>query len=64
MLAKALEVPLIDTIALLTDDREGYVPPLALELTAQGVGALTTPIEGALFTKDIVNAYIAAILKL
>jgi hypothetical protein len=54
----------MDTITLLADDREGYVPPLALELVAQGAGAPAVPIEGALFTKGIVNAYIVAILEL
>jgi hypothetical protein len=34
MLAKALEVPLIDTVALLADNHEGYMPPLALNLAA------------------------------
>jgi hypothetical protein len=57
-------VPLIDTITLLVDDHKGYIPPPALELTAQGAGAPATPIEGALFTKGIVNAYIIAILEL
>jgi hypothetical protein len=55
-LAKALEVPLTDAVALLADDREGYVPPPALELAA--------PAEGALFTKSTVNAYVAAVLEL
>jgi hypothetical protein len=34
MLAKALEVPLTDTVVLLADNREGYVPLPALELAA------------------------------
>jgi hypothetical protein len=59
-----LEVPLTDTVALLADDREGYVPPPALELAAQGAGAPAVPIEGALFTKGTVDAYIAAVLEL
>jgi hypothetical protein len=63
-LTKALEVPLTDAVALLTDNHEGYVPPPALELVAQGAGAPATPIEGALFTKGIVNTYITAVLKL
>jgi hypothetical protein len=29
-----LEVPLTDAVALLADDREGYVPPPALNLAA------------------------------
>jgi hypothetical protein len=40
------------------------MPPPTLELAAQGIGAPAAPIEGALFTKGIVNTYIAAILKL
>jgi hypothetical protein len=40
------------------------VPPPALELAAQGAGAPAIPIEGALFTKGTVDAYIAAILEL
>jgi hypothetical protein len=57
-------VPLIDAVALLTDDHEGYVPLPALKLIAQGVGAPAIPVKGALFTKGIVNAYIIAILEL
>jgi hypothetical protein len=63
-LAKALEVPLMDAITLLVDDREGYMPLLALELAAQGARAPAMLIEGALFTKGTVNAYIAAVLEL
>ena len=63
-LAKALEVPLTDAVALLADDREGYVPPPALELAAQGAGAPAAPVEGALFTKGTVDAYVAAVLEL
>jgi hypothetical protein len=57
-------VPLTDAVALLADNREGYVPPPALELAAQGAGAPAVPVEGALFTKGTVNAYITAVLKL
>jgi hypothetical protein len=57
-------VPLIDTITLLADDYEGYMPLPALELTAQGAGAPAVPVEGALFTKGIVDAYITAVLEL
>jgi hypothetical protein len=63
-LAKALEVPLTDAVALLADDREGYMPPPALELAAQGAGAPAAPAKGALFTKSTVDAYIAAVLEL
>ena len=57
-------MPLTDTVVLLADDCEGYVPPPALELAAQGVRAPAIPVEGALFTKGTVNAYIAAVLEL
>ena len=57
-------MPLIDAVVLLIDDYKGYVPPLALELVAQGVGAPAIPVEGALFTKGIIDAYVAAILEL
>ena len=57
-------MPLTDAVALLADDREGYVPPLALELAAQGVGAPAVPVKGALFTKGTVDAYVAAVLEL
>jgi len=57
-------VPLTDAVALLADDREGYMPPPALELAAQGAGVPAIPIEGALFTKGIVNTYVVAILEL
>jgi hypothetical protein len=63
-LAKALEVPLTDAVALLADDCEGYVPPPALELAMQAAGAPATPVEGALFTKSTVDAYVTAILEL
>jgi hypothetical protein len=57
-------VPLIDTIALLADDYKGYILLPALELTAQGVGAPTIPVEGALFTKGTINTYIIAVFEL
>jgi hypothetical protein len=63
-LAKALEVPLTDAVALLADDREGYVPLPALELATQAAGAPAAPVEGALFTKSTVDAYVAAVLEL
>ena len=57
-LAETLEVPVANIIELLTDDREGYVPPAAL---SQAVG--TAP-EGTLYTKGTVDAYIAAVIEL
>ena len=57
-------MPLTDAVALLADDREGYVPPPALELAAQAAGAPAAPAEGALFTKSTVDAYVAAVLEL
>jgi hypothetical protein len=59
-----LEVPLTDAVVLLADNREGYMPPPALELAAQGAGAPAVPAKEALFTKSIINAYITAILEL
>lgn len=53
-------MPLTDAVALLADDREGYVPPPALVEAA----APAEPIEGALFTKSTVDAYVAAVLEL
>jgi hypothetical protein len=54
----------MDAITLLVNDREGYMPPLALELTAQGARAPATLVKGALFIKGIVDAYIMAVLEL
>ncbi len=53
-------MPLTDAVALLADDREGYVPPPALVEAA----APAEPTEGALFTKSTVDAYVAAVLEL
>ena len=60
-LAKVLEVPLTDAVALLADDREGYVPPAAL---ARAAGAPAASDEGSLLTKSTVDAYIAAVIEL
>ena len=57
-------MPLTAAVALLADDREGYVPPPALEGAAQAVGASPASVEGALFTKSTIDAYVAAVLEL
>ena len=57
-LAETLEVPVTNVIELLADDREGYMPPAAL---SQAVG---TALEGTLYTKGTVDAYIAAVIEL
>jgi hypothetical protein len=66
-LAEALKVPLTDAVALLVDDREGYVPPPVPELVAEAAAAAAASAEdaeGALFTRSTVDAYVAAILEL
>jgi hypothetical protein len=57
-LAETLEVPLIEVAELLADDREDYVPPAAL------IPAVEASLEGSLYTKSTVDAYIAAIIEL
>jgi hypothetical protein len=57
-LAETLEVPVTNVIELLTDDREGYVPLVAL---SQAVGIAP---EGTLYTKGTIDAYIAAVIEL
>ena len=59
--AEALEVPLAEAAELLTDDREGYVPPTALAPTTEALAAAD---EGSLLTKGTVEAYIAAVIEL
>jgi hypothetical protein len=56
-LAETLELPLTEVAELLADDREDYVPPAAL---APAVDVK----EGSLFTKNTVDAYIAAVIEL
>jgi hypothetical protein len=60
-LAETLEVPLTEATELLADNREDYVPPLAL---APAVEATMAPPEGSLLTKSTVDAYVAAVIKL
>ena len=57
-LADTLEVPLAEAAELLTDDREGYVPPVAL------APATEAPTEGSLLTRSTVDAYVAAVMEL
>lgn len=60
-LAEALEVPLAEVAELLADDREGYVPPVALDAPTAAPSAGD---EGALLTKSTVDAYVAAVMEL
>lgn len=53
-------MPLAKVAELLTDDREGYVPPVAL---TQAAGAPAASGKGLLLTKSTV-VYIAAVIKL
>jgi hypothetical protein len=62
-LAKTLEVPLADVAELLMDDREGYMPPLALA-PAEGEGEGEEEDQGSLLAKGTVDAYVAAVLEL
>ena len=57
-LAETLEVPVTNVIELLTDDHEGYVPLVALSQ------AVRIALEGTLYTKGTINAYITAIIEL
>ncbi|KAL9562727.1 hypothetical protein ACKAV7_013291 [Fusarium commune] len=57
-LAEALEVLLAEAAELLADDREGYVPPMAL---APAAADLT---EGSLLIRGTIDAYIAAVIEL
>jgi hypothetical protein len=60
-LTETLEVPLAEVAELLVDDCKGYMPPAAL---TRVVGALVALGEGLLLIKSIVDAYIAAMIKL
>ncbi len=60
-LAETLEVPLIEVAELLTDDREDYVVPTALASTVKEKEEETV---GSIFTKNTVDAYIAAVIEL
>jgi hypothetical protein len=53
-----LEVLLAEVTELLADDHKGYVPPVAL------APAIEAALEGSLFTKSTINAYITAVIKL
>ena len=57
-----MEVPLAEAAALLTDDREGYVPPAALAPAADAEAEV--PAEGSLLTRSTVDAYVAAVMEL
>lgn len=65
-LAAALEVPLAEVASLLADDREGYVPPVALApaLEQEQEQEPDPETEGSLYTKSTVDAYVAAVIEL
>ena len=59
-LAVTLAVPVTEAAQILADDRESYILPLTIA-TATGTGDAK---EGTLFTKNTVDAYIAAVMEL
>lgn len=63
-LAEALAVLLADAVELLSDDREGYVPPAALAPPEEPPAAEAAEPEGTLLTRGTVDAYIAAVIEL
>ena len=58
-LATTMGVPTAEAVQMLSDDREGYIPPPGIIATAAGGQG-----EGDLFTKGTVDAYIAAVIEL
>jgi hypothetical protein len=63
-LAETLEVPLAEATELLANDREGYVPPIALAPAIEAPPTASNSNEGSLLTKSTVDAYIAAVIEL
>ena len=64
-LAETLDVTLAEAAELLADDREGYIPPVALapateEATEEAIAAA----KGLLLVRATVDVYIAAIIEL
>ncbi|KAK3906347.1 hypothetical protein C8A05DRAFT_29789 [Staphylotrichum tortipilum] len=58
-LATTMGVPMAEAVQMLSNDREGYVPPPGIaDAAASGQE------EGDLFTKGTVDAYIAAVIEL
>jgi hypothetical protein len=64
VLAEALEVPLSEIAELLADDREGYVPPVALLPAGGGSAEAQEAVEGALLSRSTIDAYVAAVIEL
>lgn len=63
-LAEALEVPLADAVELISDDREGYMPPVALAPPEEPRPAEAAEPQGTLLMRGTVDAYIAAVIEL
>jgi Centromere DNA-binding protein complex CBF3 subunit, domain 2 len=67
-LAETVQVPLIEAVKLLMDDREDYVPPAALVpppgAGADADGTSETPEDGSLLTKSTIEAYVSAVIEL
>ena len=59
-LATTMGVPVAEAVQMLSDDREGYIPPPGITTTTAAGGRE----EGDLFTKGTVDAYIAAVIEL
>jgi hypothetical protein len=59
-IATVLGVPVVDTVQVLADDRESYIPPPITTTTDNDHGDR----EGQLLNKFTVNAYIAAVMEL
>ena len=51
-------MPLAEAAELLTDDREGYMPPVALAPVTKEAP------KGSLLTRGTIDAYIAAVIEL
>ncbi|KAK4095692.1 hypothetical protein N658DRAFT_387653, partial [Parathielavia hyrcaniae] len=61
VLAETLGVPLAESVQLLADDREDYVPPAAVASVEEGDKAA---VEGTLLTRGTLDAYVAAVIEL
>ena len=57
-LVAALEIPITDIVVLFADNREGYMPPAALDLGGDSGAA------GSLLTKGTFDVYIVAMIEL
>lgn len=66
-LAEDLDLPLAEAVELLSDDREGYVPPAGLVPEAGAppeAEAEAEALAGTLLTRGTVDAYVAAVIEL